>query len=219
MYTYIPIFVNYVMAPCRVAYNRVCDYSSYYLGYSDNVATTTTERVYSDSEPFTKLVRFFSKPTHIVDNIYLGSAYNAASYYALKDIDIGLVLNVTNEISQYYPNHFEYKQYNLYDNNNDTIKIHLRNSYNEIKKFQKNSPDKNIFIHCFMGASRSASIIIYYLMKTHKSANGQRMTFEEALEYIKNKRDIVNISNKFKNDIDNISMSSSVQSLDLSLKL
>ena len=45
------------------------------------------------------------------------------------------------------------------------------------------------------------------------------MTFEEALEYIKNKRDIVNISNKFKNDIDNISMSSSVQSLDLSLKL
>ena len=41
-----------------------------------------------------------------------GSAYNAASYYDLKEKNIKMILNVTSEISEYYPDDFEY--HNIY---------------------------------------------------------------------------------------------------------
>ena len=44
----------------------------------------------------------------------------------------------------------------------------------------------NVLVHCHQGVSRSATVIIAYLM--HKN----RWTVEEALKYAKAKRDIVN---------------------------
>lgn len=133
---------------------------------------------------------FFSSPTHIIDNIYLGSAFNAASYYTLKELNIKKVVNVTQEISQYYADDFEYKTYKLYDNNLDDITNFLEDAYNYITM-----TDDNILVHCYMGSSRSATIVVYYLMKKYN------MSLEESIEYVKTRRNIVNLTTKFKEEL------------------
>lgn len=153
---------------------------------------------------------FFNEPTHIIDNLYLGSAFNAASYTTLKNNNIKIIINVSKELSKYYKNEFEYVQYPIYDNNKDKILEHLDNAYQfilerqqELHNFDKskisvNDNDKwkgNILIHCYMGASRSASIVIYYLIKK------QKLNFDDALDYIKNKRSHVNLTHRFRKDI------------------
>ena len=55
-----------------------------------------------------------------------------------------------------------------------------------------------------MGSSRSASILIYYIMKTLKKENGDKYNLDEAIEFIKNKRDIINPSKKFISELKEI---------------
>jgi len=200
--------INYALAPCKVAYNKTVDYISFHINQIEesdveslDYQTSTSKRLFPEPKIINKCKRFFSEPTHIIDNIYLGSAFNAASYYKLKELNVGLIINVTHEISQYYPNDFTYIQYHLYDNNRDSINNYLDKAFEDITKYQKNTPDKNIFIHCFMGASRSASILINYLMKTCKTDNGDEYTFNDAVEFLRNKRDIINPSLKFTNEL------------------
>ena len=57
-----------------------------------------------------------------------------------------------------------------------------------------------------MGSSRSASILIYYIIKTLKKENGENYNLEETIEFIKNKRDIINPSQKFISDLKEIIM-------------
>lgn len=143
---------------------------------------------------------FFDKPTHIIDNIYLGSAFNAASYEVLKDFDIKVIFNITREISNYYPEDFEYIRCDIYDNNKHSILRYLKTIYNHIL-FHQHHTTGNILIHCYMGASRSASVVIYYLMKKIKNVNGEYLSFDEALDLLKRKRTIVNPTFRFTKDL------------------
>ena len=112
-----------------------------------------------------------------------------------------MIINVTQEISQYYPDYFTYYQYELYDNNHDNIKEYLGDAYKNIKNFQENK-DGNILVHCFMGASRSASVVLYYLTKEKiNKETGKHFTLQEALIFLKNKRPIVNPTNKLLEDL------------------
>lgn len=143
---------------------------------------------------------FFSDPSHVVDNIYLGSAQNASNYDTLKKYDIGLIMNVTKEISEWFPKDFKYVRYDLKDNNEHSISEYLDQAYNDIIEYQKNHHG-NILIHCFMGRSRSASVVLYYLMKTKKNEDGTSFTFDDALEFLKEKRPIVNPTFRFAKDL------------------
>ena len=53
----------------------------------------------------------------------------------------------------------------------------------------------NILVHCFMGSSRSATLVVLYLMKIH------HMTFDDAYKFIKEKRNIVNLNTKFAQEL------------------
>ena len=50
----------------------------------------------------------------------------------LKDKNIKVIINVTTEISEYYPDEFIYLRYKLYDNNKHSIKHYLEQSYEDI---------------------------------------------------------------------------------------
>lgn len=213
--------VNYIIAPLKILKDKLFDYTFYYDGKDMNEILGNTPRIFERLSSLEQCEYFFREPTHIIDNIYLGSAFNAASFYKLKELDIDLIINVTSEISQYYPDHFKYKKYNLYDNNKDTIDKYLEDAFNEIENYnKKNKENKNILIHCFMGASRSASILIYYILKKYRNdknkimRNLENFTNEESddnlkiddvIEFIKNKRGVVNPTKKLISDI-NIQM-------------
>ena len=140
-------------------------------------------------------------PTFIRDNIYLGNAYNASNYDELKKNKIGYILNITKEISNYYPDDFTYYNIEITDNNGQSIETYFTEILEFIKISQKDSTDStdspNILIHCFMGSSRSASCVILYLM------NKYEMTFQESYNMIKELRPIVNPNTSFVKQLKN----------------
>ena len=176
--------INVLLDRSGNIYNK---FVNYFISDSDNTINKIEKRRIFKIVPYliqTKI--FFSQPTHIIDNIYLGSAFNASCYSTLKNNNIGLIINLTTDISNYFEKDFIYKNYPLHDNNKDSIKQYLDQSYQEILNFQNKNNNKNIFIHCFMGASRSVSIVIYYLIKKYE------YKIDDAILFIKNKREVVN---------------------------
>ena len=223
-------YLNNISSSAKVLYDKTTDYVTYYAGYTaendsdelseknDNLKDDTltdyegvlkielyhdendNARIFPPSGYYNEYSTFWSEPTSVVDNIYLGSAYNAASYTSLNKLNIKVILNATIEISNYYPEEFIYLRYKLYDNNKHSIKKYLEKSFNDIQYHQQNTKG-NILIHCFMGASRSASIVIYYLMRTQKHEDGKPYTFDDAVSYLRNKRITVNPTFRLTKDL------------------
>jgi protein-tyrosine phosphatase len=181
MLSYINLLALYKVS-CDRIYDLYQNFTKVYL--------TTTQRLFPKVSFLTAYATFFSEPTHIVDNIYLGSAFNAANIDQLKKINIGLIINVTPDISNHYTRDFTYKQYSIQDDGIDKITPYFEDSY-EIILGQNKILYQPILIHCFMGASRSVSICAYYLMKT------KNYTPEEAIKFIQSKRPIANPSKAF----------------------
>lgn len=173
----------------------------------DKKNKTYKNRLFTQISYLTQLEWFYGEPTHIIDNIYLGSAVNASHYNTLKDRNIDLIINMTYEISNYFPKDFEYLNYPLYDNNSQSIKNYLIESYDKIIEFQINNRNKNILVHCFMGASRSASVVIYYLIKKYN------YTLNDAILFLQNKRKIVNPTILFYNELSELSELSELEKL------
>lgn len=191
--------MNYAVAPFRVIADKSQEYCGHLMSEKDK--SKKVERIYPIPSYRTQAKVFFQGPTEIIDGIYLGSAFNAASYYKLRQLGVKMVINVTREIRNYYPSDFVYHQYDLFDNNQDRIHQYLDAAYQNITAFRQENPDQKILIHCFMGASRSASILIYYLMKTQKDDDGVYWSFSRAAEFVKNKRKIINPTKRFFADI------------------
>ena len=218
-------YATFTGAGMKVMYDKATDYLSYYSGLAkpneinnseknddtiqdyDGVLKielyqdeSNNKRLYPGSSFIDEYTTFFNKPTHIIDNIYLGSAFNAATFETLKELNIKVIMNATSEISNYFPDEFEYIRYELYDNNKHSIKKYLEKSFNDITFHQENTPG-DILIHCFMGASRSASIVLYYLMKKKRHVDGKAYSFDDALKFIKSKRTIVNPTFRLTKDL------------------
>lgn len=206
-------YINYVTSGLRVLIDRTADFVKYYA-YSDNDIDDNIDntqniqnpqnpqdnqnikkRIFTPKSKLEQIQTFFSEPTYIIDNIFLGSAFNASNYNSLKQNNIGLIINMTNEISNYYVNEIIYKKYGLYDNNKEPIIQYLEQTFKDIIEFQHKYPNKNILIHCFMGASRSASILTYYI---HKKFN---LSIDDSIIFIKNKREIINLTTLFYNQL------------------
>ena len=139
-----------------------------------------TESIYDHiSAPFIKL-------TSIDDTIYLGNAYNAADYYYLKKFGITGIVNACNEISNYFEDDFEYFKIDILDINNSSI----YKFFDPFITFVENILNNNgkIMIHCYMGSSRSAILVVLYLIK-YKS-----FTMDDSIRFITNKRNRVNIN-------------------------
>ena len=206
-------YINYVTSGLRVLIDRTADFVKYYA-YSDNDIDDNIDntqniqnpqnpqnnqnikkRIFTPKSKLEQIQTFFSEPTYIIDNIFLGSAFNASNYNSLKQNNIGLIINMTNEISNYYVDEIIYKKYGLYDNNKEPIIQYLEQTFKDIIEFQHKYPNKNILIHCFMGASRSASILTYYI---HKKFN---LRIDDSIIFIKNKREIINLTTLFYNQL------------------
>ena len=182
-----------VSAPYRVIVDKA--YDGYYNGISDD---NQIQRVFPKSTTTESLLSYFSHPTEIYKRIYLGSAINAASEETLKQLNIKFIVNVTEEISNYHPNSFTYYNIKIRDDNKQSIKKHFLESFNKIEEFLNNNPDGNILVHCFKGASRSATIVINYVSKK------EGIDVTQVLSDIKKKRPIVNITSKYLEDLNDL---------------
>lgn len=133
--------------------------------------------------------------TEIVPNLYLGNSCNARDYYDLEKKNVGLIVNSSPCISNYFPDCFEYYNVDVKDISGADILSHLDKTVTKMNDFLTKNKDKGIFVHCFMGSSRSATIVIAYLIKY------QNYRVRDAINYVKEKRCVVNLNVDFFNQL------------------
>lgn len=156
---------------------------------------TKVDRCYPKESYYSNFSNLISLPAnHIIDNLYLGSAFNAADYNWLKANDIEIIVNATPSISNYYPNEIEYHNYKIKDLNDANLGPFYQKFYQLVEK----NPNRKILVHCFAGKSRSASLILFYIMKKYQ------YNMDQALEIIKKYRPCINVNCTFIDEINSL---------------
>ena len=115
-------------------------------------------------------------PNLIEEHIYLGDVDAANSTEMLRAMDIKCVLSVFNEnLENHYPN-ITYKLIWVDDFYLEEIMTHFPEANEYIGNAQR--VGHNVLVHCHMGVSRSATIVIAFLMNKYK------IPFKEAYDRV-----------------------------------
>ena len=179
-------------------YNMYCmsqvllDKGNSYMSQNELEDYQKTERVFGpNSKGISCMYDLTHKPDFILEKMVLGNAYNARNFYELEKHNIGLVVNCSKDIPNYFEDSLQYIRVSVEDKLDQDIYTFLDKTINIMDEYLTNNPEKNIFVHCFMGSSRSATVIIAYLIKFRK------YTRRDALLFLKQKRHLVNINVDF----------------------
>ena len=99
----------------------------------------------------------------ITDNIYLGDMGGAYNKFMLKKNGVTHILTVAQGIAPKFSSLFQYKIINILDAPFANLKQHFQSCI----KFVKDAIHSGgcVLVHCFAGVSRSATIVIAYLMQ------------------------------------------------------
>ncbi|CAL4073103.1 unnamed protein product [Meganyctiphanes norvegica] len=143
---------------------------------------------YIDQEMLTILGQM-DEATEVFPHVYLGSEWNASNIDELQGNRVGFILNVTKEIDNFFPGTFDYLNIRVYDDEATELLKHWDRTF----KYIAHAKEKglNVLVHCKMGISRSASVVIAYAMKEFN------MKLEDALELVKKKRNCINPNSSF----------------------
>ncbi|XP_060912300.1 uncharacterized protein si:dkey-175m17.7 [Labrus mixtus] len=120
----------------------------------------------------------------ILPFLFLGNERDAQDLDLLMRLNIGYVVNVTTHLPLYHVNSgLRYKRLPATDNS----KQNLRQYFEEVFEFIEEAyqSGQGVLVHCQAGVSRSATIVIAYLMKH------TLMTMTDAYKYVRSRRPVV----------------------------
>ncbi|MEQ2181541.1 hypothetical protein GOODEAATRI_012660, partial [Goodea atripinnis] len=126
----------------------------------------------------------------ILPFLFLGNERDAQDLDLLLRLNIGYVVNVTTHLPLYHTNSgLRYKRLPATDNS----KQNLRQYFEEVFEFIVVVPSpeeayqsgQGVLVHCQAGVSRSATVVIAYLMKH------TLMTMTDAYKYVRSRRPVV----------------------------
>lgn len=128
-----------------------------------------------------KQVDCIIEPTEEYGGLYLGNLQGAKNHDLLRQMQIRAVLTVAKGTGLRYPE--EVVNFHEVIQADDVETFDLSRFFeNGIDFIENHRKYTSVFVHCFYGVSRSASIVIAYLMKKKK------WQFERALFEVKEKR-------------------------------
>lgn len=125
-------------------------------------------------------------PTMILDHVYLGSAQNAFNRKQLSNLQVRYIINTAKECDNHYPDHFLYMKCPMIDDETEDATRFFDETFDYIENAR--SVNSKILIHCFMGMSRSATIVIAYLMKF------KRWNLKAAYRFVRERRPIIELN-------------------------
>ncbi|KAI9176952.1 hypothetical protein LWI28_009128 [Acer negundo] len=106
------------------------------------------------------------RPSSITGNLFIGGALAARSAYTLQHLGITHILCLcSNEIGQsdsQYPDLFEYKNFSISDDEDTNISSIFTEASDFIDHVEQMGG--RVLVHCFEGRSRSATLVLAYLM-------------------------------------------------------
>ncbi|EDR24169.1 internalin-A precursor, putative [Entamoeba dispar SAW760] len=144
----------------------------------------TTSKYYESKLP--KQCQFigrdYGKFDKIIDSLFLGSYANAHNKSYLQEMKITHILTI-GPLQPIFPELFVYKQINIDDSVKEDISVYFEECYQFIDQARNSSGA--VLVHCAAGISRSASIVIAYLMKKNK------WTYEQSYSYTLKCRPII----------------------------
>ena len=129
----------------------------------------------------------------IIENLYLGNIDSSYDYAELKNIGITHVVSVLQGYIPPYPDDFNYLVVNALDDEN----TNLKDVFDEAIEFiDEGIENGKVLVHCYAGRSRSATIVIAYIVKKFG------MSVEKALKFVKGCRGIVMPNKYFMKQLD-----------------
>ena len=158
------------------------DYSLNYYLFDLYAKTRCTLNYYFNTE-----CKF--EANEIIYGLYLGNINSVYDSKTLKDLDIQNVISVIAGFEPPFPTDFNYLVVNALDTENTDLTKNFEKTNRFIEEAYENN--EKVLIHCMAGRSRSASIVIAFLIKTFG------ITPETCIDIIKSKRDIIGPNKAF----------------------
>ena len=129
-------------------------------------------------------------PSIIVDDqLYLGRVDQACQESTVRNLKITHVICITQETTMPYPEFITYHHIKLGDEPNSC----LHASFPDAIRFivDATGAGGRVFVHCNLGQSRSATIVIAYLMYTRK------WTLDDAYNFVREQRPVIHPNEGF----------------------
>ncbi|CAH1426903.1 unnamed protein product [Lactuca virosa] len=142
----------------------------------------------------TKYVKDDNVPALIEEGLYLGSIGAANNKSLLKSSNVTHILTVANSLPPTFPNDFTYKIVDVPDREHVNIAQFFDECFSFIEEAKRTG---GVLVHCFVGRSRSVTIVVAYLMKKHG------MSVSEALQLVKSKRSVASPNSGFMSQLHN----------------
>lgn len=125
-------------------------------------------------------------PNEIVpDRLFLGSHLHGESLEVVENLRITHIVNATKSINNRFQGRLQYCRVIVEDEETEMICYHFNKAFRFMDMALAESPDTRILVHCAQGISRSATLVMMYLMRTND------FTYEQALEFVQKHRSVV----------------------------
>jgi len=102
----------------------------------------------------------------IVNYLYLGDKVCAKNLNMLEQLGIKYIVVAGEELTQHFPNKFTYLHLKIKDSPKENIQEHFDSTCDFISNAIKNK--EGVLVHCAYGVSRSATVVIAFLMRKLK---------------------------------------------------
>lgn len=131
-------------------------------------------------------------PSRLEVDLYLGNMYNAQNERVVASLQITHIVNVapSRAKSAFRDKGVRYLEINIEDDDSADILSHLP-AFTRFIAEARQAPGSRVLVHCTMGMSRSASLVIGHYMQT------RNWTLSEAYFYVKACRRIVSPNKSF----------------------
>jgi len=135
----------------------------------------------------------YNYPQDILNGrMFLGNFNQAEQYNIIKDLGVTHVVNATLECKNLHENQgIKYSKLSVLDEADKPISELFEDAYSFIENALSSDPKNKVLIHCAQGKSRSATIVIMFLMKKLK------WSFDQAHSYVKKKRSYIDPNDGF----------------------
>ncbi|TRY54137.1 hypothetical protein DNTS_034822 [Danionella cerebrum] len=123
--------------------------------------------------------------TPVLPFLHLGNERDAQDLDLLRQRGIGFILNVTTQLPLYHQQLgiFSYRRLPASDSSRQNLRMYFEEAFEFIEEAHQSG--HGILVHCQAGVSRSATIVIAYLMKR------TWMSMTDAYKFVKSRRPII----------------------------